>query len=222
MSKDRLLLMEMLGLCGAGKSSLYRQLKQGNPRIHKLPPPPKYYYLLCLPKLTLLWLPLYLVRYRKTRWFSLQEIRLMLYLEAWLPYLKKQSIKHDQIIVLDPGSIYWLSALLEFGPEITRDPWFRSWWNIMYRRWMNALDIIIWLDAPDELLYDRVIRRDEYHEVKNISKDEAIASFGRYRSWYQKIVKQMTSQRDIQLISYTTDKISTNQMAEEILAKINL
>lgn len=213
---ERVMIVEMVGICGAGKSSLYHLLHHRNNRIVKLPPPPKTHYFFFLLKVVYKWLPLYLVKYRSTRWLSLEEIRLMAYLDTWLPYIKREAVKNKQIVVLDPGSVYWLSALREYGPEITQSAQFKKWWDQKFELWKNALDVIVWLDAPDELLYDRIVNRVERHEMQDQPKETAIASFVRYRAQYKQIINQISVHRDIRIYPFFTDKISTDQMADQI------
>jgi hypothetical protein len=217
----RLMIIEMVGICGSGKSSLLRCFSQRDKRFVQLPPPNKLIYLPFLFKMIFYWAPLYLLRYRGTRWFGMEEIRSMAYLDCWLPYLQKEAVKKNIIAVLDPGSVYWLSNLCEFGAEITQSPQFKKWWDAMYQRWASALDAIIWLDAPDELLYNRVIHRNEWHEVQQQAQDVAVASFVHYREWYGKITKAIASQRDVKTFSFRTDQVSTEQIANQVLAGLN-
>jgi deoxyadenosine/deoxycytidine kinase len=215
------MIIEMVGICGAGKSTLHRYLYEQDKRYVKLPPPKKSVYLPFLFKMIFYWAPLYFMRYRDSRFFGVEEIRSMAYLECWLPYLKSEAIKQNIIAILDPGSVYWLSNLRDFDAEITRGPQFQEWWEAMHQRWTNALDAIIWLDAPDEMLYNRVVQRDEWHEVQKQSQDVAISSFARYRDWYGKIIKAVASQRKIKIYTYRTDQISTEQIGEQVLAGLN-
>jgi deoxyadenosine/deoxycytidine kinase len=144
------------------------------------------------------------------------------YLETWIPFLRRQALAKDIVVVLDPGSVYWLTALRQFGPEITTSHQYERWWNTMFRQWAAALDGIIWLDAPDELLYARILARDEWHEAKEQSQKKACEIFMRYRAWYGQITAAMTARSGLKVFHFHTDQISSEQMADSVLSVMKL
>lgn len=46
----------------------------------------------------------------------------------WIPHLRRQTLASDSTVVLDPGSICWLTEVGKFGSEITRSRKFEAWW----------------------------------------------------------------------------------------------
>jgi thymidylate kinase len=219
---ERHLIIEMVGIAGAGKTTLREVLRQRNGRIQFRIPPGKPRYIPFLSRHTFRWLPLYLGKHRHSRWFTWKEIQQMGYLETWIPYLRRQALAKGIVVVLDPGSVYWLTALREFGPEIARSQQYERWWNTMFRQWAAALDGIIWLDAPDELLYARILARDEWHEIKEQSQKEARGDFVRYRAQYGRIIAAMTAQSGLKVFHFHTDQISSEQMADRVLSVMKL
>lgn len=210
------LIIETVGVAGAGKSTLYELLRERNPKITKVEPPPKIRYSRFLIMNFIQWYPLYVKKYSHDRWFTWKEIKIMGYLETWLPYLRRQAIEKDLIMFLDPGSVYWLTELKRFGPAITEDNHFLQWWEKMKNRWLNALDIIIWLDAPTDLLFERVMSREEWHESKLMSKDEALASFTKYRESYLTLYKEILPIRKSHIYFFRTDQKTTQAIADEV------
>jgi len=219
---ERPVIIEMVGIAGAGKTTLRQILWQRNGRIQFRIPPCKPRYVPFLIRHTFLWLPIYLGNYQQSRWFTWKEMKLMGYLETWIPYLRRQALTKDIVVVLDPGSVYWLTALREFGPEITRSQQYERWWKTMLLQWATALDVIIWLDAPDELLYARILARDEWHEVKEQSQKEALEHFVRCRAGYGQIIAAMTAQSGPKVFHFHTDQISPEQMADRVLSVMKL
>lgn len=212
------LIIEIVGVAGAGKSTLYKFLKERNPKITKVTPPSKIWYAKFLFNCYFRWYPIYLRKYRSDRWFTLKEIRIMGYLETWLPYLRKNAIENDWIITLDPGSIYWLTELKSFGPAIMEDKVLNTWWSMMKSRWVNALDIVIWLDAPTDLLFERVMAREEWHESKELTKEEAMTSFAKFREGYLSLYNQILEVRKNHVYYFRTDQKSTREIADEVCA----
>jgi shikimate kinase len=219
---ERPRIIEMVGIGGAGKSTLLKALAKRNGKIQTLPVPSKIQYLPVIAKIAFVWLPLYLGKYRHSRWFTLEEIRIIGYLETWLSYIRSQALAKDLVVVLDPGSVYWLSALQEFGPELTKDRRFQRWWENKLNEWSSALDMIIWLEAPNEMLLQRVLSRNEWHEAKYQSPQVALEYFERFRVWYKRLVPEMASRKNTKVFHYHTDQVSTEQMAEQIFSAVDL
>ncbi len=219
---NRPLIIEMVGVAGTGKTTLREILYQRSRRFQFRIPPSKLTYWQFLARHTFLWLPIYLWKYRHNRWFTWKEIKLMGYLETWIPYLRRQALAKNTVVVLDPGSVYWLAALREFGPEITRNERYERWWKNMLRQWAAAVDVIISLEAPEELLFQRVLGRDEWHEAKDQTQEEACEYFAGYRRAYRQIIATMTCQAGPRVIRFRTDQISSEEMADRVLALLSV
>lgn len=215
-------LIELVGVAGTGKSTLLKALNHGNSRIQELPPPNKLWYLPAMFRVISRWLPLHLLKYRGGRWFTWEETRKLGYLDVWLGYIRSEIQTRNLIVALDPGSICWLVALREFGPELTKDPQFRYWWEDRLRAWALALDVIIWMEAPVELSLERVLSREEEHEAKSEPVEVALHEFECYRHAYNALVPEIARRGGAQLFHYRSDQMTTEQMAEEIFKVLGL
>lgn len=213
--------VELVGLAGAGKTTLERILAQRDRNIHLIRPPRKISYIPFLVVDAVTWLPTYLRHYRNTRWFTWKETKLMGYLQVWPSVLKHDAHDGRTITVLNPGSVYWLAALREFGPEITRSSPYERWWNSAFSQWAAIVDLFIWLDAPDRVLMERVHARDGWHEVKEQSPQEALDCFARFRMWYGKLTSAMSSVGGSQVLCFRTDQTSPSQIAHSVLAVLD-
>jgi hypothetical protein len=211
-------IVELAGVAGAGKSSLLKAMLKRNANIRLFPAPSKTYYLQSLLRVYTNWLPIYLAKYRNSRWFTKQELRNIGYLDTWLPFIRKMDQSRKNIYVLDPGSVYWLSSLQAFGPQITKHPRFRSWWEDKFDQWSSGLAAIIWLDAPGEMCLQRVLSRDEWHPIKKMSPGSAISEVNGYRDCYEHIVPEMATSHGMKLFHFHTDQISTDAIIDQIFA----
>jgi thymidylate kinase len=214
------MLIELVGVAGSGKSTLKKQLHKSDPMICSVQPPSKSIYFMPLLKIIFKWFPLYLRHYSKTRWFTKQELRNYLYLESWLPHLMRCSLENDKVVVLDPGAFYWLTSLNELGPEITKSEQFLAWWEEMRQKWLSAIDIVVWLDAPTEMLMDRVKKRSEWHESKLLSRVEIIRTFDLYREGYTKLIDQISSRRKNHILKIKTDQTPSDEVFRQVRAII--
>jgi deoxyadenosine/deoxycytidine kinase len=213
-------IIELAGVAGAGKSTLLKAMMQRNSKIRPFPVPPKIFYLPYLLKISVKWLPLYIIKYRKDRWLTLQSIRNMGYLDTWLSFVRSKTRTEQNIFVLDPGSVHWLTYFQAFGPQITKHPRYQSWWKDKFEQWSSALAAIIWLDAPEELCLKRVLSRSEWHEIKDENVDDALGEVRCYRDHYEQLIPQMASNHSLKLFHFHTDQISTEQIVEQIFSDV--
>jgi hypothetical protein len=215
-------IIEMVGVAGTGKSTLRNAMMQRDKRIIFFDRPGNISYLPFLIKMVILWLPLYLKEYRHTRWFTVQEIRNMGYLDTWISRIHYRALFNENIFIIEPGSVYWLSTLQGNGPEITNHPRFQRWWKHEFQRWASELDAIIWLDAPEDVCYQRINTRHQWHQFLECRAESALEELTLYRKYYQKIVPEMASLRPIKVFYFLTDQISTERIVEQVFSDADL
>ena len=123
---------------------------------------------------------------------------------------------------MDPGSIYWLTKLQSFASQPTGRSWYRRWYEGKFEQWSSALDVVIWLDAPEDICLQRVLTRDQWHDAKDMTVNEALSRFRILRKSYGKIIDRMASRHPKKVFHFRTDQISTEQMVEQIVSEVNL
>jgi gluconate kinase len=212
----------MVGVAATGKSTLRKAMMQRDERIKFFDKTGNISYLPFLIKLAVIWLPLYLKEYRHSRWFSVQEIRNMAYLDTWISRIRLRSFFNNNIYIVEPGSIYWLSTLQGSSPEIINHPRFVRWWKDTFRKWASALDAIIWLDAPDEVCFQRVHSRDQWHQFLDYDAESALKQIKLDRENYHKLVPGMASQFGLKVFHFQTDQMSTVDMVQQIFSDEDL
>ena len=218
------LIVELVGPAGAGKTTLSRALSQRDEKIliaadlelrksEHIP-----IFVRHVPFL----LPVFLRRRRLSRWFTWDEIKAMVYLKAWPRVLRQQATKNGTTILLDHGPVFRLAKLHVFGPDKLRSQDFERWWHSMFGQWAYTLDMVIWLDAPDALLVERINTRSQRHVVKGKSEREAYEFLARYRTSYKQILAKLTAYRGLTLLQFDTSQASIEQIADEVLVTCNL
>jgi shikimate kinase len=215
-------IIEMVGVAGTGKSTLRKAIMQRNKRFKYFDLRGSISYIPFLFKLTLIWLPLYLIKYRHTRWFTMQEIRNIGYLDTWISRIRYKSQLNNDIYIIEPGSVYWLSCLRGNGPEITKHPRFQNWLKYEFQHWASALDAIIWLDAPEAVCLQRVHIRDQWHQFLEYSDESALEELCYFQKKYAELVPEMASQYPIRVFKFRSDQISTQEMVEIIFSDVEL
>ncbi len=213
--------IEMAGIAGSGKSSLLATMMQRNTKIRTPSLPRKAFYLPFLIRTASRWLPRYVLKYRDSRWFTLQEVRNMGYLDTWQKFIQRKDKGEGNIFVIEPGSIYWYSSLEEYGPEVCKCDKYQSWLRDSFKRWASSLDLLIWLDAPEGLCLQRVMARDQWHEAKSMTTDLALKELKCFRECYARIIPEIASQYSLKLLTFRTDQISTREMADIVFMEID-
>jgi shikimate kinase len=213
-----LLVVELMGPAGAGKTTLLRALSQ---RHENIQPDIRLSKIRNMPFFignTFSLLPTYLRLYRHSRWFNRRETRSMVYLKAWLHVLGQQASNHDQVTLLDHGPIYRLAVLREFGPEITTSSPYQRWWAGLLHQWTATLDIVIWLDAPNDTLLERIRARDHRHAIKEKGEQEAYEYLTHYRAALEQIMAESLTDGQITVLRFDTNQETVERIVEKTLA----
>jgi shikimate kinase len=211
------LVVEIMGPAGAGKSTLLRALGQRHKKIQPGIHPSKIRQVPFFISNTFSLLPIYLRRYRHSRWFNRREVRSMAYLKAELQVLEQQASNNGMVTILDHGPIYRLAFLRALGPEITTSQPYTRWWNSLLNQWIATIDIVIWLDAPNVILLERIRAREQRHTIKEKCEQEAYEYLTHYRTFLEQIIADSVIDREVTLLRFDTNKESVEQMVDKVL-----
>jgi deoxyadenosine/deoxycytidine kinase len=213
---------EIVGPAGAGKSTLTKVLRERDDSLRTglsvwgLPPT-----LLCLN--AILSLPRFVGLYRSRGRIRRDEVKLIVRLSALHQLLGRESSKNYRTLLLDEGTIFALVKLLAFSDNANgngngRSNHLDAWTQSLLNRWARRLDAVIWLDAPDEVLAERIRSRGKSHRVKDKSDAEIFAFLARYRESYERVISELNARHGLKVIRFSTEHYSLEQMADQILA----
>jgi len=213
------LVVELIGPAGAGKTTLARALSQRDEKILVAADIQlrKMEHILFFIGHAPFLLPVFVRRFRYGRGFTWEEIKAMVYLEAWPHVLKQEATHSARIILLDHGPIFKLATLNAFGPERLKCQGFEQWWDDMFKQWALTLDMVIWLDAADTNLVERINTRSQRHLVKGQSEQEATKFLARYRTSYEQVMEKLRSHGGPKLLQFDTSQTSIDQILDEIV-----
>lgn len=147
--------------------------------------------------------------------FPRDTLRSMVYLEAWL-LDRSRSESGDALPTLyDHGPFFRLATLELFGPR--GGAGLDRWWGSMREAWSDAMTLVVWLDAPDEVLLERIRTRDRDHACKQMSDAAARTWLGRYRAGFESALAVLEERRPADVVRYDTSDKSPDEIADSLL-----
>lgn len=210
--------MELVGPAGAGKTAALRALGQ---RADSVQPGLRIDRLRYLP--IIIWHTLALA---STGFELLEEsprswwpgMRHLVRLRTLHAVLAREASPSHRAIILDEGPVFSLSRLSMFQNASLGNGRLARAWRTILDRWAGTLDVVIWLDAPDPVLAQRIRSRSKFHQVKEATDQQLYEFLGRYRSAYREVLARLTAAGHVRLVEMDTDGESADQAAAKILA----
>jgi len=199
--------VEIVGPAGAGKTTVTRLLSNkfaGSVRFTDFPDVRKISDAPFFIKYCGLLLPSLLSLYQKdSRQLTRREFAWLAILKGWPSLLQSQMEQDQKVIILDQGPVYLFSQMDEFGPGFLRSQRAGIFWQELYHQWASALDVVVWLDAPDETLVNRIRTREDWHIVKDESTLKMYEFLASFREAYEHIFSKLAAQKNgLRIIRY--------------------
>jgi len=210
------LVVEIVGPAGTGKTTLLRALSQYNKNIQAVFHLRRIKYIPFYAGNALLLLPVFLRQWNEGRGFTWREINWMIRLKASHHILKRRALGDGPIIILDQGPVYTLTRLSEHRPERAKGHCFDNWCKSMLQEWAATLDMVIWLDAPDKVLMERIHTRDKWHLVKDNSEQEAYKFLANSRTLIEQAIAKLATKGGLNVMRFDTDRASLDQIVDNV------
>lgn len=195
---DKAYISELVGLAGSGKSTSKKFLEKIYPNAKfTLYNQKKGLYLLKN-------IYDYIRVYREYR-----LLKSIIKLDIFLNDLKRGEYRGDQRLILDQGSIFQTTLLIMELPKLEK---------LFLERLKNILyyyDEVIYLEAPLDVLSNRINNREQKHRIKNMDKSIQREFLEKYLNAFDKILALSHSQ-GVKIYYIDSDKNSP-KMVEDIL-----
>jgi thymidylate kinase len=151
------------------------------------------------------------------RFWSRDEVRSLAYLAAWRAQI--QARHEPGLAVLDHGPVFRLTSLAAFGPPMTDTSVFSRRWNRLAGQWGRLLDVVVWLDAPDDVLMSRIDGREQTHRIRGAARAEGETFLTRYRAAYRTTIAVVTRE-GARLVELDTTECPPEQLAATVRAAV--
>ena len=217
--------MEIIGPAGAGKTTLCQMLDCSNEitRLENFPDVRKaldapFFISNCLSLIPNL-LRLYQTN---SRHLTRREFAWLAILNGGSAILRKESNNGNKIIILDQGPIYLLAEMRLFGPEFLGQKAAESLWQNLYDRWRDTLYMVVWLDAANEVLHNRINTRQQEHIVKSQPAAVVYEFLDRYRSEYESILSVLgTKKSSFKVLRFDTGQQRPQDIMRQFLSELS-
>jgi hypothetical protein len=140
----------------------------------------------------------------------------MLYLRALPGVIQRRPLWEANVLVFDQGPLYLLSEAQLRGDRLA------TWRKETLETWAALLDVVVWLDAPDTVLADRIDARDKWHRLKGARLEAAIDVLAEARAAYNAMISSLEAREDGPVIlRFDTSRVSPADVVESLLARVD-
>jgi len=150
------------------------------------------------------------------RFWSTDELRSFAYLAAWRPQVRA---RQHGLTVLDHGPVFRLTVLAAYGPPMAHSSAFQRRWYRLAEQWGRLLDVVVWLDAPDDVLRGRITDRNQQHRIRGAAQAETETFLARYRAAYRTTIATVTGE-GARLVELDTAECAPEQLADAVRAAV--
>jgi hypothetical protein len=212
----RLFLVELVGPAGAGKSTVFQSLLARDQAILRRPSLRKMRYA-AIVAVNVVGALATLIRHGALeRHGRTEQVLMMMYVQALPRILPGLGSTGGSTLVFDQGPLFLLTR-----PSLT-DERLATWRNGMFDTWAPLLDVVVFLDAPDELLRERINTRQKWHALKGAHGGSALDGLRTSRQVCERTIEAVAARPGgPAILRFDTGTRSADEIADAILSAIS-
>ena len=210
-------IVEIAGVAGSGKSTLFRTIAATRPIHVGVRPCDRTCIPLAFRGLRLLPAGFIWSELRRGR-FPRDLLQSMVYLESWLDHLSGPEYVDPAPVLYDHGPFFRLAKIRAFGPP--GGAALQGWWESVREAWSDTMTLVVWLDAPDPLLLERSRKRNVAHPCKQMSDEEGCDWLGRYRTAFDESLSVFRQRKPGDLVRFDTSSMTADEIATSLIERL--
>jgi hypothetical protein len=127
-----------------------------------------------------------------------------------------------RLLLLDQGPLFTMLRLLELTDARAQGPRWRRWWRRELSAWASTLDFAVVLDAPDDVLLERVRARAKPHALKDLSGQDARKALAQWRALLVDLIGELQTHGDLEVLRMDTGSNSIVEIAAGTMRALRL
>ena len=217
MSRDRAVVVELVGPAGAGKTTLAKGVTETDATVRS------GLSLWGLPRRRLVrsamaLLPTILGASINRTPLRAGEMAQMIRLGALRSVVEDEASQH-RVIILDEGPVFALSWLdMFFTRNSDRVP--AAWRRRVIAQWATLLDVVVFIDASDITLANRIRTREKPHTVKDLPDAEIFGFSAGFRKAFERAIGELAQAGHIVVDTLKTDTDPVDENTARLMTKL--
>lgn len=148
------------------------------------------------------------------RWHASVQIQLLQQMVA-----SRRPTRED-ILLFDQGPVFYQTMLLSTYCDFEPNRKLREWIQKSVEDWAPHLGCLIWLDAPNRRLLERVHQREKPHGLRSMESTAANRFLDRLRSAYEELLSRYQKQ-GVSTYRICTESFSDTKVLTEVSRVLN-
>jgi len=211
--------VELLGPAGGGKTTLLMALARHDPQVHPIRTLRGLLTLRSATRAAISLMPIAAVLFVTAPIFLARNLRLLARLMLFRHIVEGQLAHREGVVVLDEGPLFLLTRL---GTDYKKQPAaiLHRLWQSSIRYWTTRLAGVIWLDAPNSTLVERIRTRTKAHRIKDATEHDTNGFLARYRATYEEVLRCVRGRPGGNLFAYQTGSLCVEELVQVLLPRL--
>jgi deoxyadenosine/deoxycytidine kinase len=142
-------------------------------------------------------------------------------LDALHRSVRRAAASHAGPVILDEGAVFAFTKLRLLAQGLEVDPMAERVHKAL-ERWRRTLDVIVWIDAADEVLTTRIRARPKAHRVKEESEVEIAKFLAGYRVAYGQVLSKLAAHGGPLVLRFETGSEPVDALATRVLSVLHI
>lgn len=204
-------MVELVGAAGVGKSTLVAELRRRDPAIRWLQRARG-----ASAGETARAVPAWLAAAaRAPLGYAWRHARYFLRLGALEAVVRRAAADASGTVILEHGPVFTLARVRAFQAAPMPAPLAR-YAHRMLAQWAKRLDLVIALDAPLDVLAERIHSRDKDHVMRGKHEEELRDFVHRYRAAFDGVLSELRAAGGPPVLTLRSDRLTVAAMADRV------
>ena len=212
---ERALVVELVGAAAVGKSTLVTELQRRDPGIRWLQRARWHGGGTAVARHAARFAPAWRAALFRSPRYAWRTARYFLRLAALEGVVRAAAAEAAGVVMLEHGPVFTLARLqaVHGGPV---PPTLARYARRLLSRWAKRLDLVIALDAPFDVLEQRLRTRTKDHPMRGRSTDELRDFVSRYRAAYEAVLAELDAAGGPPVVGLRSDQATVEAMADQV------